>query len=170
MCKYLFPDLWLPSVAAYPFEAAYQSGKRLAIFDIDNTLVPHDAPADAAACRFVADLQVLGYQVALISNNGEARVRAFAAAAGIQHYVFHAGKPAPGGFFHLLEKLKLSAAHAVFFGDQLFTDIWGAKRAGIQAVLVKPVAEEKLLQIKLKRVLEKPILYAYKKRRKCDER
>ena len=33
------------------------------IFDIDNTLVPHGAPADERACALFAHLKELGYHV-----------------------------------------------------------------------------------------------------------
>ena len=49
----------------------------------------------------------------------------------------------------------------VFVGDQLFTDILGANRAGIHSVLVKPINKKEEIQIVLKRYLERPILWFY---------
>lgn len=51
----------------------------------------------------------------------------------------------------------------VFIGDQLFTDVWGAKRAGIPNILVKPIHPREEIQIVLKRYLEKIVLYFYRK-------
>ena len=51
----------------------------------------------------------------------------------------------------------------VFIGDQLFTDVWGAKRSGIPSILVKPMNPKEEIQIVLKRYLEKPVLYCYRK-------
>ena len=48
-------------------------------------------------------------------------------------------------------------------GDQLFTDIYGAKRAGIRTILVKPIHPKEEIQIVLKRYLEKIVLYFYQK-------
>ena len=48
-------------------------------------------------------------------------------------------------------------------GDQLFTDIYGAKRAGIRNILVKPIHPKEEIQIVLKRYLEKIVLYFYRK-------
>ena len=48
------------------------------IFDIDNTLVPHGAPADDRANATVCDdLKKIGFQCCLISNNQEPRVKMF---------------------------------------------------------------------------------------------
>lgn len=46
-----------------------------------------------------------------------------------------------------------------FVGDQLFTDVWGANRAGIKSVLVKPIDKHEEIQIILKRRLEWIVLH-----------
>ena len=51
----------------------------------------------------------------------------------------------------------------VFFGDQLFTDVYGAKRLGILSIVVKPIDKKEEIQIVLKRRLEKIIYYFYRK-------
>ena len=56
----------------------------------------------------------------------------------------------------------------VFIGDQLFTDIWGAKKAGITSILLNPIDKKEEIQIVLKRYLEKIVLNAYEKERKSE--
>lgn len=51
-----------------------------------------------------------------------------------------------------------------FVGDQLFTDVWGANRAGIMSILVKPIDKHEEIQIILKRMLEWIVLFFYKRR------
>ena len=51
--------------------------------------------------------------------------------------------------------------NTLFVGDQLFTDVWGAKRAGIYSILVKPIHPKEEIQIVLKRYLEKIVLFFY---------
>ena len=51
----------------------------------------------------------------------------------------------------------------VFVGDQLFTDIYGAKRTGLRTILVSPIHPKEEIQIVLKRYLERIVLYFYKK-------
>lgn len=48
------------------------------IFDIDNTLVPHGAPADEKIIKLFEKIHALGMKTMLVSNNGEERVRPFA--------------------------------------------------------------------------------------------
>ena len=54
----------------------------------------------------------------------------------------------------------------VFVGDQLFTDVWGAKRTGIVTYLVKPIHPKEEIQIVLKRRLERIVLFFYHRQRR----
>ncbi len=49
----------------------------------------------------------------------------------------------------------------LFVGDQLFTDVWGAKKIGIMTYLVKPINPKEEIQIVLKRYLERIVLFFY---------
>lgn len=62
-----------------------------------------------------------------------------------------------------MRKIGTNKKTTVFIGDQLFTDVWGAKRVGIRNILVKPINPKEEIQIVLKRRLEWIILYFYKK-------
>ena len=46
MFQKFFPDEYVSSTYEIPFEQYYEEGYRGVLFDIDNTLVPHGAPAD----------------------------------------------------------------------------------------------------------------------------
>ena len=59
--------------------------------------------------------------------------------------------------------------NTLFVGDQLFTDIWGAKRIGIRNILVKPINEHEEIQIVIKRYFEKIILKEYRQK-KAEEK
>lgn len=78
----LYPDKYLDSVDQIDFGRLYQEGFRGLIFDIDNTLVPHGAPADEKAVRLFARLRQLGFDSVLLSNNKEPRVKPFADRVG----------------------------------------------------------------------------------------
>ena len=62
-----------------------------------------------------------------------------------------------------MELMGTDAGTTVFIGDQLFTDVWGARRAGIYSILVKPIHPKEEIQIVLKRYLERIVLHFYKK-------
>lgn len=159
-----YPDYRIASVYTTDYERLYREGCRGVIFDIDNTLVLHDQPATEEAVELFRKIHGAGLKSCLLSNNDEPRVKAFAETAGIDRYIFKAGKPLPESYRRAAELLGTDAQHVIFFGDQLFTDIWGARNAGVTAVLVQPVGPEKLLKIRLKRLLEKPVLWCYSRK------
>ena len=65
-----------------------------------------------------------------------------------------------------MELMGTDVKRTVFVGDQLFTDVYGAKRAGIHSILVKPIHPKEEIQIVLKRVLEAVVLYFYHRDKK----
>ena len=52
-----FPDEYVASTYVIAFEKLYEKGYRGVIFDIDNTLVPHGAPAMSAQRSCLKDLE-----------------------------------------------------------------------------------------------------------------
>ena len=69
-------------------------------------------------------------------------------------------------YLKAMEIMGTDQTNTLFIGDQLFTDVWGAKRTGIRNILVKPIHPKEEIQIVLKRYLEKIVLHFYKKSRK----
>ena len=84
-----YPDHEKDSAYKLDYEGLYVKGYRGIIFDIDNTLVPHGAPADKNAIRLFKRLQRLGFDTVLLSNNKEPRVKSFAEAVQSE-YIFKA--------------------------------------------------------------------------------
>ena len=165
MFEMFFPDEYVASTYVIPFEKLYEEGYRGVIFDIDNTLVPHDAPADARAKKLFAKLKELGFEACLLSNNQEPRVKMFNEEIGA-HYICDAHKPSRKNYFKAMEIMGTDLNTTLFVGDQLFTDVWGAKRTGIHNILVKPIHPKEEIQIVFKRKLEKIVLYFYKKQKR----
>ena len=165
MLKMFYPDETIPSTYDIDFEKLYTSGKRGIIFDIDNTLVPHGAPADDRAKQLFAKLKQLGFQCCLLSNNQIPRVEMFNKDVGV-HYICDAHKPSRKNYLKAMELMGTDKETTVFIGDQLFTDVYGAKRTGIPNILVRPIHPKEEIQIVFKRKLEKIVLYFYKRKMK----
>ena len=160
-----FPDRYVASTYVIDFEKLYEEGYRGLIFDIDNTLVPHGAPADARAIALFDRLKKIGFKCCLISNNQEPRVKMFNEPIQVD-YVYNAHKPSTSNYRYAMEIMGTDETNSVFIGDQLFTDVWGAKRTGISNILVKPIHPKEEIQIVLKRYLEKIVLYFYARSKK----
>lgn len=162
MLECLYPKVYLDSTYEIDFEQYYQDGYRAIIFDIDNTLVPHGAPADQRAIALFKRLHALGYQTMMLSNNKEPRVKMFCDAVEAE-YIYKAGKPNPANYREAMKRMHTDEKNTLFVGDQIFTDVWGANKAGIYSILVKPIHPKEEIQIVLKRYLEKVVLFCYKR-------
>ena len=81
-------------------------------------------------------------------------------------YVYNAHKPSTKNYKKAMEIMGTDTDSTLFVGDQLFTDVWGAKRAGISNILVKPIHPKEEIQIVIKRYLERVVLHFYLKRKK----
>lgn len=170
MLEKFYPDCEADRAYTIDFEALYEDGYRGVIFDIDNTLVPHGAPATDEAVALFQKLHNMGMATLLLSNNKEPRVKSFADAVN-SPYIYKGGKPARGGYQRAMERMGTTVSNTVFVGDQLFTDVWGAKRMGIRNFLVKPIHPKEEIQIVLKRHLERIVLNSYHRRgvTKCEK-
>ena len=165
MFEKFYPSRYVSSTYVIPFEKLYQCGYRGIIFDIDNTLVEHGAPADERAIALFSRLEAIGFQMTLLSNNREERVQMFAKDIVPVHTIHKAGKPNPKNYHRAMQLMKTDTTNTLFVGDQLFTDVWGAKRAGIYTILAAPIHPREEIQIILKRRLEYFVLREYRRKR-----
>ena len=164
MFRCFFPDEWVDSTYDIDFAQLHKDGVKGLIFDIDNTLVPHGVPADKRCLELFEKFREWGVSYCLLSNNQSKRVSSFAAQIESK-YIENAHKPSTKNYFKAMKMMGTTVADTVFVGDQLFTDVWGAKRAGIRNFLVKPIHPKEEIQIVLKRYIEKIVLFFYKRER-----
>ena len=164
MLKCFYPDIYMRSTYEIDFQAYYDAGYRGIIFDIDNTLTTHGDPAEARCVELAEKLRNMGFSMILLSNNKEPRVKMFRDGVGYGSYIYKAGKPSPKNYQKAMEEFGTGTDNTVFVGDQLFTDVWGANKAGIRTYLVKPIHPKEEIQIVLKRRLEAIVLFFYKRK------
>ncbi|MGN0316631.1 MAG: YqeG family HAD IIIA-type phosphatase [Lachnospira sp.] len=162
MLRRFYPDDYITSAYDIDYEGLYKQGYRGIVFDIDNTLVEHGAPVTERAKKLFDRLRTIGYETCIISNNRESRVKPLADEVS-SLYVSKAGKPSPVNYLKAMKLMKTDTRNTFFVGDQLFTDVWGANRAGIMSILVKPIDKHEEIQIILKRRLEWIVLLFYKR-------
>ena len=76
----------------------------------------------------------------------------------VKRFIPEGEKPLPVGYKKAAAKLGVPKNEICTIGDQLFTDILGAKLFGIKSILVPPIEPEKTAFFKIKRAAEKPFL------------
>ena len=117
-----------------------ERGVRLLLCDLDYTLAPRSVSAPDGALRAWLDrCREAGVTVAILSNNrSPRRVEAFCGALGIW-YVGHAGKPSVKGFRRAMDQAGAGPEETAMLGDKLLTDVLGARRSGVKALMVEPL-------------------------------
>ena len=162
MFKNLYPDEYLDGIDSIDLEMYYNQGIRGIITDVDNTIVPHGAPADQHAIDWFKKVHDMGIDTCIVSNNDEPRVQPFADKVGSK-YIFNAHKPSTKNYKRAMELMGTDLKSTLFVGDQIFTDILGANKTGVQSVMVKLIDKHEEIQIILKRIPEKFIMWRWRK-------
>lgn len=161
---FITPEYLFSGAAAITPEFLQQKGITALVLDVDNTLTGHDSQQLPPAIRAWLDrMRAAGVQLAIASNNNEARVRPFAQAIGLD-YVAMSCKPLTFGLAQARKKFGVPRRQMAIVGDQLFTDRLAGALYGIPALVVQPMYEDFKKGIRFKRRLEKPFLARYFKK------
>jgi len=159
--KNFYPFEYVDSVFDIDYKKLYNKGYRGIIFDIDNTLVPHGKPSTREIDELFISIQNIGFKTFLLSDNGKSRIDEFLKNID-SPYIDNADKPHIENFNKAIEILDLNKNQVVYIGDQIFKDIYGANKSGIDNILVKFIGWETETKIGVRRRLEKVILKFYK--------
>ncbi len=142
---------------------------RALLLDVDNTLTKHhsqELPADVAA--WLADMKAAGIGLMLVSNSKKPRVAPFAARIGLP-FVHTSCKPFPFGFRRASKALGVPLKNCMAVGDQTFTDVLGAKLAGVRVAQLIPIEPETGWSFRVRRRLEQPILASYRRKKERSQ-
>lgn len=165
MPRSLVPDRHFTSYRDLTPAILEADGIRALLLDVDNTLAPYEqAEPDDALRTWLLSLAEAGVRVAFVSNNNEARIALFNRTLGLPAYP-HAHKPLRKTTRRVLSDLGVRAAETALMGDQIFTDVGTARAAGLaRAYTVPPIRDKRDLFTRFKRLCERPIYHAYRKR------
>ncbi len=164
--KNFIPDYHLSTFYDIDFDALLTRGLDTLLIDIDNTLIPYDQknPDDTMKATFKT-LKSKGFNIVLISNNHKPRIKHFADQLDLP-YVYSAKKPLKSGFKKALKNIQ-NPVHdrVVVIGDQLMTDVFGAKRMGFKAIWLKPIKRKsEKWYTKINRKMENAMLNKIRKK------
>lgn len=161
MKNLFYPYNYVNSVFEIDFQKLWDKGFKAVIFDIDNTLVYQDENASEEILLIFEHIRFLGMRTFILSNNSEERVKPFAQSVD-SLYLSRAFKPFKFGYRKALEMLNVTNTKAVFIGDRVTTDIFGANRSGIASILVKYITSAGGETLKGIRKIENIIIKHYK--------
>jgi hypothetical protein len=152
------PDLRVDRVERLDAARLAGLGLRGLLLDLDETLLPAAAALPSVSVRaWAAQLRGAGVRLAIVSNGRPRRVHEVARVLGVPSAAL-AGKPWLRAFQRGLAVLELPPDEVAMVGDQLFTDIAGARVLGLRTVLVPPLSSAGLPHTRLLRRVERRIL------------
>ena len=169
MFKVLYPYEYVESVFSIDYSKLYSKGYRGILFDIDNTLVHHGEDSTKEVDELFQTIHSIGLKTLLLSDNNEERIKRFLKNID-SLYICDAKKPNVTNYLKAVEMMNIKKEEALFIGDQIFRDIYGANRSGIDNILVKYMRYEEETKIGIRRNIEKIILKFYKRNKLCQNR
>jgi HAD superfamily phosphatase (TIGR01668 family) len=134
------------------------SGKRLILLDVDNTLLPWRSESiPAATDEWVREAKRMGLELCILSNTRHpARLERIAKRLEVP-FLRGRFKPSPSMYRQALAQFGVAPEQSVMIGDQIFTDVWGANRSGIEAIWVRPMTPRDFIGTKVSRLGERLI-------------
>lgn len=157
----VYPSLYLDSVKNINPTLLKKNNIKGLILDVDNTLIDYYRNLVDGAEKWCEELKNEWIKCIILSNsNKRSKVEEVAEKLNID-YIMFAKKPLKSGFKRALSKLELKPEEVAVVGDQLFTDVIGAKRMNMFSILVKQVGEKDIFITKLKRPIENAIIKKY---------
>lgn len=165
MSFFLIPDRLFDRYTDITPEFLNEQGISLLLCDLDYTLAPRSvAKPDLVLRAWLKDCRQAGVRVMILSNNRSTeRVETFCAELGIP-YVGHAGKPSRRGYQEAMALANIPPEETAMLGDKLLTDVLGAKRSGIRALMVEPLGGPVGKWNHVLHFLQRPFKYISKRR------
>ena len=117
-----------------------EDGIGLLMLDLDNTIAPYrTTQPDPAVTAWVRGMKDAGIDLHFVSNSKRPdRVEHFAGLLGID-YVKAARKPGTKALKEVMASYGREPETCALIGDQIYTDVWAASRAGCRSFLVYPI-------------------------------
>ncbi len=162
----LYPKKYVNSVKDISYEFLKENNIHALVIDMDNTLIDFNLKILDGAKQWCDSLREKGIKILILSNsNKEEKLKKASSELNLE-YISFAQKPLKKGFRKAIEKLQEKPENIASIGDQIFTDVFGANRAGIYSILVEPIDKKDLLVTRIKRPLENFIKNRYVKKEK----
>lgn len=162
---YIFlPDIYVKSIYAIDYESLKNSGIKIILFDLDNTIVPINANEPPKKLKeLFDDIKEMGIKPVIMSNSGKKRVKPFKDGL-IVDAACSSLKPLSRKYKKIMELYSVKASEIAAVGDQLLTDMLGANRLGITTILVNPISTNDFKITTFNRFIENIIINHFTKK------
>jgi len=156
MWRRFVPAHAMESLLNVDLDELWNRGKRLILLDVDHTIIQWGKEEFPPGIEdWVARAKAKGFDLCILSNTRKReRLARLAGKLGIET-VQGKFKPSPAMFRLALIKYKRTEDEAIMIGDQIFTDILGANRCGIEAIWVRKMEGREFAGTRISRFAER---------------
>ncbi len=151
------PDKILKNIYDITPEFIEKNNIKGLLVDMDNTLLPwHDIKLSTESLSWLKLMSDAGVKICVITNSGLERTSKVMDSTGYE-YIHTAFKPFPFSFLRAKKKLKVKKENIYVVGDQMVTDAFGSKIAGLKCIIVDPISPKEQKATAINRFFERLI-------------
>lgn len=160
---FFYPKAYFESVKDISIDFLNKNNIKALILDVDNTILDFDKNIPEGIKEWCDDLKNKGIKFCIVSNTNKVdKVKKAAGCLQIPYFYF-ARKPSKAGLKKAVKLLEEKPENIAAVGDQIFTDVIGANRCKMFAILVKPISDKDILATRIKRPIENVVIKRYLK-------
>ena len=157
MLKRFIPFAHAESIYKIDLSFFEKLGIKYVFADLDNTLDSYkQATPLERAKKFKADLEKLGIELIIVSNNTGARVQKYSKELGVRHFSSLA-KPFSFTLKKIMKAANIKPEEVVMIGDQIVTDISCANGAKVKSILTEKLVKEDQPTTRFNRLFDNPL-------------
>lgn len=157
--KFIIPDSYYASIYDIDYDLLMKHKIDTILFDIDNTITKvDDLNVPQETINLFENLKTKNFKLLIFSNNHVERAQPISKILDVK-MLADAGKPQKEAYDKALKILDSKKENTVAIGDQILSDIVGAKKYGIKSILVDQLSEENNIQTGMAQKLQKIMIY-----------
>ena len=161
----IYPKIYLDNVKKIDIKLLKEFNIKGLLLDVDNTLIDMDYNLLDGVIQWCEELKNHDIKICILSNTSNKKKVTNVANQLKIPYIYFAKKPFKSGFLKGKETLKINNNNEIAaVGDQIFTDVIGANRAGMISILVNPISKKDIWITQIKRPIENLIIKRYCKK------
>lgn len=150
------PVAAVDSILDIDLDVLKANGKSLILLDVDNTLLEWRSESiPATTHEWITKAKSLDIKLCILSNTkNPERLKRISAALEVP-FLRGRFKPSTKMYEAAVASNGVKKEEAVMVGDQIFTDVWGANRSGIEAIWVRQMTPRDFIGTKVSRFGER---------------
>ena len=158
----LKPNMYKKNIYEINYKKLKEMNIKYLFFDLDNTIISYqDNTPDKKVVDLFNSLKKMGFKCFLFSNSHSKRLMRVKDILNVDVY-YSSMKPLKKNYIKVLKKY--NKEECAFIGDQIMTDVIGAKRNNLFIIFVDRINDKEPIWTKFWRFFEKFILKNYDKK------